>query len=146
MIDINLFRVERGGNPELIRESQRKRNASVEVVDEIILVDKEWIKCNVVDVSYLNLVRFDADEVNRKIKLIQKEIVDFMKADNRSGAESQLTEKSMLEEEKKFLESTMDAKMSRLERLLDSVGNIVHESVPVSNDEVCNDPSSCYYS
>lgn len=46
MIDINLFRVERGGNPELIRVSQRKRNASVEVVDEIVTIDKEWVKCN----------------------------------------------------------------------------------------------------
>lgn len=44
MIDINLFRVEKGGNPDLIRESQRKRGASVELVDEIICVDKEWVK------------------------------------------------------------------------------------------------------
>ena len=30
------FIAERGGNPEKIRESQRKRNANVEIVDEII--------------------------------------------------------------------------------------------------------------
>ena len=44
MLDINLFRKEKGGNPELIRVSQRKRNASVEVVDEIISLDEEWVK------------------------------------------------------------------------------------------------------
>lgn len=44
MLDINLFRVEKGGNPDIIRESQRKRNASVEVVDQVIALDKEWIK------------------------------------------------------------------------------------------------------
>lgn len=44
MIDINLFRVEKGGNPDLVRESQRKRNASVDIVDEIISVDKHWVK------------------------------------------------------------------------------------------------------
>lgn len=36
MLDINDFITERGGNPELIRESQRRRNAPVEIVDEII--------------------------------------------------------------------------------------------------------------
>lgn len=36
MLDIQDFITERGGNPEKIRESQRKRGASVEVVDEII--------------------------------------------------------------------------------------------------------------
>ena len=36
MLDVNDFIVERGGNPELIRESQRRRFASVEVVDEVI--------------------------------------------------------------------------------------------------------------
>jgi seryl-tRNA synthetase len=44
MLDINLFREEKGHNPELIRESQRRRFASVEVVDEIINLDKEWRK------------------------------------------------------------------------------------------------------
>ena len=42
MLDINLFREEKGGNPEIIRESQRRRYASVEIVDEIIRLDKEW--------------------------------------------------------------------------------------------------------
>jgi seryl-tRNA synthetase len=41
MIDINLLRVDRGGNPELVRESQRKRNASVELVDEVMVLDAE---------------------------------------------------------------------------------------------------------
>lgn len=36
MLDVNDFIAERGGNPDKIRESQRRRFASVEVVDEII--------------------------------------------------------------------------------------------------------------
>lgn len=36
MLDVNDFIAERGGNPEKIRESQRRRFANVEVVDEII--------------------------------------------------------------------------------------------------------------
>ena len=42
MLDINLFREEKGGNPDLIRESQRRRFESVEIVDEIIAKDLEW--------------------------------------------------------------------------------------------------------
>lgn len=42
MLDINLFRVEKGGNPDVIRESQRRRFANVDLVDEVIKLDKEW--------------------------------------------------------------------------------------------------------
>jgi seryl-tRNA synthetase len=41
MLDINLLRVEKGGNPDLIRESQRRRHKKVEIVDEVIAVDVE---------------------------------------------------------------------------------------------------------
>jgi seryl-tRNA synthetase len=36
MLDVNDFISERGGDPEKIRESQRRRHANVEIVDEII--------------------------------------------------------------------------------------------------------------
>lgn len=45
MLDINLFRVDKGGNPEIVRESQRRRGKPVEIVDEIITLDREWVKC-----------------------------------------------------------------------------------------------------
>ena len=41
-IDINLLRVERGGDPEKVRESQRRRFASVELVDKVISIDEKW--------------------------------------------------------------------------------------------------------
>lgn len=41
MLDILLFR-EKGGDPEKIRESQRRRYAKVELVDEVIELDKAW--------------------------------------------------------------------------------------------------------
>jgi len=46
MLDILMFREDKGGNPELIRESQRRRNAPVEAVDEVIALDKDWVKSN----------------------------------------------------------------------------------------------------
>lgn len=45
MLDITEFRSDKGGNPEIIRESQRRRHAKVELVDEVIELDQQWIKC-----------------------------------------------------------------------------------------------------
>ena len=42
MLDINLFREEKGHNPEIIRESLRRRFAHVEDVDVIIDLDKVY--------------------------------------------------------------------------------------------------------
>ena len=42
MLDINLFRTEKGGNPEAVRESQRRRFHDVSLVDKVIELDAEW--------------------------------------------------------------------------------------------------------
>lgn len=34
--------VEKGGNPEIVRESQRRRFADVSLVDKVIELDQEW--------------------------------------------------------------------------------------------------------
>ena len=45
MIDINLLRVDKGGNPELVKQSQLRRGGekAVALIDEILSLDKEWI-------------------------------------------------------------------------------------------------------
>lgn len=45
VLDIDLFRVEKGGNPDLIRESQKKRYKNVELVDNVVTTDEKWRKC-----------------------------------------------------------------------------------------------------
>lgn len=47
MLDINLLLEERGGNPDLVRESEKRRGGKVELVDQIIAEYKEWTTCNV---------------------------------------------------------------------------------------------------
>lgn len=47
MLDINLLLTERGGNPDSVKESQKRRGGSVELVDEIIAEYKEWTTSNV---------------------------------------------------------------------------------------------------
>lgn len=43
-LDILQFVDNKGGNAEEIRESQRKRGHSVELVDEIIQMYTDWVK------------------------------------------------------------------------------------------------------
>jgi seryl-tRNA synthetase len=45
MLDINLFREDKGYDPQEIRESQKRRGASVELVDQVIAADKKWRQC-----------------------------------------------------------------------------------------------------
>lgn len=41
-LDINLFRAEKGGNPDLVRQSVVKRFKDPKIVDDIIAKDKHW--------------------------------------------------------------------------------------------------------
>lgn len=56
MLDINLFREDKGHNPEIIRESQRRRYANVELVDEVIHLDKEWRQRNPLHLDLLSFL------------------------------------------------------------------------------------------
>lgn len=46
MLDINLIREEKGGNPEKVRESERRRFSDPNLIDEVIKLDKEWRQRN----------------------------------------------------------------------------------------------------
>ncbi|KAJ1899138.1 Cytosolic seryl-tRNA synthetase [Kickxella alabastrina] len=126
MLDINLFQAEKGGNPELIRESQRRRNAKPEIVDEIIEQYQEWTD-----------VKFRLDETNRSINSVQKDIGKKMKA--KEDASDLLSKKKELEATKKDLIEEEQAKDKALREKVGSVGNIVHDSVPVSANEDDNE-------
>ncbi|ONM62334.1 Serine--tRNA ligase cytoplasmic [Zea mays] len=128
MLDINLFRTDKGGNPDLIRESQRSQFASVELVDEVIALDKAWRER-----------QFELDKIRQELNATSKKI-GKLKAIRTSKQE---------EEAKKLMESTDEIKKrlaakevevqeakSTLDAKVTTIGNIVHESVPVSDDEV----------
>ena len=44
VLDIDEFRTEKGGNPDKIRENQRKRYCDVSMVDKIVEADEKWRK------------------------------------------------------------------------------------------------------
>ncbi len=132
MLDINLFRTEKGGNPEVIRESQRKRCASVEVVDEVIALDAEWVK-----------LRYDVDQLNKEARIIQTTISEKMKA--KEDAAALVEERAAVLARKDAVVAEMDAKEALRNARLISIGNIVHASVVDSKDEANNDLVRYYW-
>ncbi|KAI9203127.1 uncharacterized protein BJ171DRAFT_510944 [Polychytrium aggregatum] len=127
MLDINLLREDRGGNPELVRESQRKRGGKVELVDQVIELDNDWKKA-----------RFNADAINKKLNAINKEIGQLMKQKKKEEADAFLAQKTQLQAEKAELDEIAKQKEIVLFKTLGLIGNLVHDSVIVSNDEKNN--------
>jgi|ERR1711935_20008 len=123
MLDINLFREEKGGNPELVRASQRARYAPVEDVDRVIELDVAWRK-----------VLQDCEQARKSKAQIQKKITPFKKAKEEVPAEL-LAEKDATDKQVIELETQMNVAAAARDKVLKALGNIVHESVVVDNDE-----------
>lgn len=126
MLDINLFFKDKGGDPELVRASQRQRYADVKVVDEVIQLYEDW-----------KTVRFQLDQQNKQLNVLQKSIGQRMKA--KEDASELLTEKSNLEKEKLALIEVEKEREKSWKLKLATIGNLVHSSVPVNNNEDFND-------
>ncbi|KAG9066243.1 Cytosolic seryl-tRNA synthetase [Linnemannia hyalina] len=122
MLDINLFLEERGGEPELIRESQRRRHDPVEIVDEIIALYEDW-----------KTTRFGLDQLNKKSNAIQKEI--GMKMKKKEDASELIQARADCKKEQDALELDVKAKEALWNAKLGTVGNLVHDSVPISDNE-----------
>jgi seryl-tRNA synthetase len=43
-LDVHMFIKDKGGDPESIKDSQKKRYLSVEVVDQVIALYEEWVR------------------------------------------------------------------------------------------------------
>lgn len=144
MLDVIDFIKERGGDPEKIRESQRRRHAPVEVVDEVIAMWEDHRKTN-----------YAAMQMNTKINEVQKAIGQKKKvryslrsplagvtsnfAQAKENADEELQQKIALEKEKKELVESAAAKDAALKAKVKTIGNYVHDSVPRSNTEDDNE-------
>ncbi|CAK9328368.1 unnamed protein product [Citrullus colocynthis] len=125
MLDINLFREEKGNNPEIIRESQRRRFADVGLVDEVIKLDKEWRQR-----------QFELENLRKEFNKINKQIAQLRIAGEDASEKIKNTE----ENKKLSAEKDVEAKdvLKKLNSKLEIIGNLVHDSVPVSIDEANN--------
>ncbi|OAL02532.1 serine-tRNA ligase [Phaeosphaeriaceae sp. SRC1lsM3a] len=122
MLDVNDFIKERGGDPEKIRESQRKRNAPVEIVDEIIA-----------DFEDHRQTQYAATQIGSTINGLQKQVGQKKKA--KEDATELLEEMKKLKEDKAKKEEEANEKLVKLNNKCKSIGNYVYKDVPVSNTE-----------
>ena len=122
MLDVLDFIAERGGDPKRVRESQRRRFAPEDVVDQVITLYEDHRK-----------TKYEAQQFNTKINAVQKQIGLLKKA--KSSADQELQEKADLERQKKELEVLVFEKEKALNLKVKSIGNYVHDSVPVSDNE-----------
>lgn len=84
MLDIFDFIVEKGGDPKKIKESQRRRYAPEEAVDEVIALYEDHrkselsshavlLRCPFTDTN-LSAAQYSVSQLNTKINDVQKQI------------------------------------------------------------------------
>lgn len=123
-LDINIFRTEKGGDPEKVRESVKKRFQDPKIVDLILEKDAEWRK-----------KRFQADQLRKLYNATNKEVGDRKKKDKTDPCTEQVAKAKELDLEIEQVKKEEAPILKELEKLVNKVGNLVHESVPLSNDE-----------
>jgi len=112
MIDVRILRE----NPELVRESQKKRGEPENIVDEVLKIDKEWREVGV----KLNKLEHERNTVNL-------EIVKKKKEGNPASAEISKMKK-VAERIGKLKDRRGKLEVERMEKLA-FIPNIVHKDV-----------------
>lgn len=152
VLSIDLFRPDRGGDPEKMRENQVKRYKDPKLVDLIVSKDEEWRK-----------LRFNADGLNKLKNLCSKSIGEKMKNKEPQGDSETLPEdltadlhalnsdklKALTVVQIKHLVKLIDQEIEKTNKNLVTIeqerneglkelGNILHPSVPVTDNEDFN--------
>jgi len=124
-IGIELLRKDKGGDPDMVRESERRRFRDGKLVDEVIALDKEWVTA-----------KYNTDQKRKEIGKVQSAITERKKTSKgQDKCEDLVTEKTRLEGESAQLDKLSDDLLEQRDLKLGRIGNLVHDSVPVSQDE-----------
>ncbi|KAF4612657.1 hypothetical protein D9613_011734 [Agrocybe pediades] len=131
-LDILHFIDNKGGNAEEIRESQRKRGHSVELVDEIIQMYADWVKMD-----------YDANILRKKVNEVQKEISAKKKA--KQPADDLVAQKKEIDAQVEAKKKEAKEHEILMRQKASTVGNIVGKNVPVSLTEENLDAKSTFF-
>lgn len=149
VLDLDLFRKDKGFEPEKIRDNQKKRFKDVQLVDTVIEKDKHWRQ-----------LRHRADNFNKLKNLCSKEIGEKMKKKEPLGDDDTVPQtiaddldnltseslktltvvqikriRTLIDEAIQRNDENLKTTESERNSALREVGNHLHESVPVSDDE-----------
>lgn len=126
MLDVLDFIVERGGDPKKVKESQRRRFTDESIVDEVIALFQDAKE-----------TRYKADQTKADINKVQKEIGQLKK--NKQDATELLQKKADLEKLAKQIADEATEKEKSRDKKCKTIGNYVHESVPINDNEDFNE-------
>ncbi|MFP4116804.1 MAG: serine--tRNA ligase [Candidatus Aenigmatarchaeota archaeon] len=121
MLSIELVREE----PEKVKESQRRRDESTGIVDEVLGKDKEWRE----ELQEVEDLRHRRNEMTEKISELKQEGED---------AEDEIKEMKEVKEELEELEEEVEELKNERDELLKKIPNILDEEVPEGEGEEDN--------
>lgn len=116
MLDINLIR----DNPEIVKKSQKKRGFSVDDINEVLNLDKEWRKLK----GQVDSLRQKRNKISNEINLAKKTGKNF---------ERLLEEAKNIPKQLEQIEKLMEQIKQERDSILMEIPNIIDESVPVGD-------------
>eukprot|EP00010_Vexillifera_abyssalis_P007194 CAMPEP_0201546120 /NCGR_PEP_ID=MMETSP0173_2-20130828/2505_1 /ASSEMBLY_ACC=CAM_ASM_000268 /TAXON_ID=218659 /ORGANISM="Vexillifera sp., Strain DIVA3 564/2" /LENGTH=460 /DNA_ID=CAMNT_0047954717 /DNA_START=66 /DNA_END=1448 /DNA_ORIENTATION=+ len=130
-LDVLLFRE----NPEIIRESQKKRFSDPALVDKVIALDQEWKKS-----------RYALDQARGELKSLSKKIGLCFRTKGEERAKAmeeakKLREESVPEVKENIarLSEKVEILLTERESTINLIGNLVGDGVPITHDESENE-------
>jgi len=121
MLDITLFRE----NPEIIKESEKKRFKKTDNVDSVIEFDNKWRK----EVSKLQKLKSQRNSFSKEINDLKKQKKPF---------KSKILEVQEINKKIKFSQEKVNKLLQKRDSYRYKVGNILNKKVPISKDESGN--------
>ena len=126
MIDINLFRDKQGA--DRIRESEKKRFKDPQRVNRVIELDEAWRDAKKV-----------VDDLRKERNTLSKQIGQLKKEKNDSEAQIVQEKVRTLNVELKQKEEEGNRFLKERDDLRYTIGNVIHESVPIAKEETGNE-------
>ncbi|CAE8650209.1 unnamed protein product, partial [Polarella glacialis] len=121
-VGIEVIRADKG---EAAKVSEKRRFRDGKIVDVVLDLDQQWVKA-----------KFDLDQKRKEVNSVQSLITDRKKSSKGSDAcEDLVAQKTKIEEEAESLTKACDELLDTRDKKLGSIGNFVHDTVPISQDE-----------
>ena len=123
MLDMSMFRE----HADVLRAAHDKREMPHDNIDEVIHLDEEWRQA-----------RYDVDQLRKKRNEAARGIAEAKKSGDSAAADAILAEVASLGQEIDALSEKVDSCLAERDAIRMRVPNILHESVPVGEDDQKN--------
>ncbi len=123
MLDINFVRE----HPQLVRDSEKRRNRDPKIVDTFLQLDADWKKA----LKHI-------EELKHRRNVVSEEINQAKKQQKHQLAEQKIKEMRTVAENIKNSEAKVQALLEERLTTLKKIGNVLDKSVPSGKDEADN--------